>query len=402
MSLSNTTQTYGLLARALHWLTAALILTMIPLGFVAENASHAINAPGATPTPADLAQVTFLFSLHKTLGVLAFVTALLRLIWMLTQTKPTPLHPDRKAETFLAEAIHFALYFALVLVPLTGWVHHAATTGFAPIWGIGQSLPFVPKDAGVAQIFGVLHMIAVWILIISLGLHIAGALKHHLIDRDSTLSRMTRGTAAGKGTHGSVALPLLAALVVWVLVPLGAISGGLFKSEAPATPPALQQVASDWQVSDGSLGIAITQMGNRVEGQFSDWTAQISFADDPTQEKNGEITVTVSIPSLTLGTVAQQAMGPDHFDATAFPTAVFTADILRDGAGFVAKGTLTIKDQTMPLSLPFALSLDGAQATASGTTRTNRLDFGVGAGMKDEGTLAFEVEISFDLVAAKG
>jgi len=401
MSISNTAQTYGLLARALHWITAALILIMIPLGFVADNASHAINAAGATPTQADLDQVIFLFSLHKTLGVVSFVTALIRLIWMLTQTKPVPLHPARRVETFLGELVHFALYFALVLVPLTGWIHHAASTGFAPIWGIGQSLPFVPKDAGVAAIFGALHLIAVWILIISLGLHIAGALKHHLIDRDSTLSRMTRGTAAGEGAHGSVALPLVTALVIWGLVPVGVIAGGLFKSEAPATP-ALQQVASDWQVSDGRLGIAITQMGNRVEGQFSDWTAQISFADDAAQEKNGEVTVTVSIPSLALGTVAQQAMGPDYFDATAFPTAVFTADILRDEAGFVAQGTLTIKDQTVPLSLPFTLTQDGAQATASGTTRTNRLDFGVGAGMKDEGTLAFEVEITFDLVATKG
>lgn len=401
MTLHNTTLSYGRAARALHWLTAALILILIPLGFVAENASHAITAPGAAPTQAELDRVVTLFSLHKTLGVLTFLTALLRLGWMLLQTRPAPLHPHRRAETFLAETIHFALYGALVVVPLSGWVHHAATTGFAPIWGIGQSLPFVPKDATVAQVASVLHGISVFVMIGALVLHIAGALKHHLLDRDGTLARMTRGTPAGAAHHPTAALPLLAAAAIWALVPVGAGSVGLFQPNTAAAP-ALEQVSSDWQVTDGALSIAITQMGNRVEGQFSDWTAQIAFADDPAQQKNGEITVTVSIPSLSLGSVTDQAMGPDYFDASGFPTAVFTADILRAEQGFVADGTLTIKGHTVPLSLPFALTLDGYTATASGTTATDRRSFAIGDQVPEEGSLGFGVEISFDLTATRG
>ncbi len=401
MTLHNTALSYGRAARALHWLTAALILTLIPLGFVAENLSHAINAPGAMPTQAELARVVTLFSLHKTLGVLTFLIALLRLGWMLVQTRPAPLHPNRRTETLLAETIHYALYGALVAVPLSGWVHHAATTGFAPIWGLGQSLPFVPKDATVAQVASTLHEISVFVMIGALALHIAGALKHHLLDRDGTLARMTRGTPAGAAHQSSAALPLLAAAAVWALVPVGAGSVGLF--QPGATPaPALDQVSSDWQVTDGTLSLAITQMGNRVEGQFSDWTAQISFADDPAQPKNGQITVTVSIPSLTLGGVTEQAMGPDYFDATAFPTAVFTADILRAEQGFVADGTLSIKDQTVPLSLPFTLTLDGDTATATGVTATDRRSFAIGDQVPEESTLGFGVDIRFALTASRG
>ena len=44
------------------------------------------------------------------------------------------LHPDRKTETLLAEIVHWLLYGSLILVPLSGWIHHAATEGFAPIW----------------------------------------------------------------------------------------------------------------------------------------------------------------------------------------------------------------------------------------------------------------------------
>ncbi len=401
MSLHNTSLSYGPVARGLHWATAVLIVLMIPLGFAAETLADSANAPGATPSDAAIARVIFLFSLHKTLGVLVFFLALSRLIWMILQTKPAPLHPDRRTETFLAETVHFALYGALVLVPLSGWLHHAAATGFAPIWWpFGQSLPFVPKDAALSHVFSALHGLSVWVLIGALALHIAGALKHHLIDKDTTLSRMTRGTSGGIAHTNAPTLPLVAAIALWALVPVGAFSAGLFATGTDKTPE-LAQVVSDWQVHDGTLGIAITQMGNRVEGTFSDWTAQISFADDPSTEKNGSVDVTISIPSLTLGSVTDQAMGPDYFDASTHPTARFTADILRSADGFIAKGTLTIKDHSLPLTLPFTLVQDGQTATAEGQTQTDRRDYGMGQSVTAEGTLGFTVDILFKLTATR-
>ena len=87
--------------------------------------------------------------------------------------------------------MHWLLYGAIVLVPLTGWIHHAASTGFAPIWGpFGQDLPLVPKSEALSALFAAFHFTAVVVMVLSLGLHIAGALKHQIIDRDTTLARM--------------------------------------------------------------------------------------------------------------------------------------------------------------------------------------------------------------------
>ena len=72
--------------KTFHWLTALLILTLIPLGWYANQLPF--------DTGAELAFKAQLFSYHKTLGVAAFFVALLRILWALTQPKPAPLHPE--------------------------------------------------------------------------------------------------------------------------------------------------------------------------------------------------------------------------------------------------------------------------------------------------------------------
>jgi len=148
-------------------------------------------------------------------------------------------------------------------------------------------------------------------------------------------------------------------------------------------------------------------MGSEVTGRFADWTAQISYAQTPDAEgRHGDVTVTVSIPSLTLGSVTDQAMGPDFFDAEAHPRATFTADILSPeqgtGQSHVARGTLTIKGQSVPVEMPFTLDIDGDSARAQGGLSVDRRKFDIGLDTKDEGTLGFTVDISFDLTARRG
>ncbi|MDM8165331.1 cytochrome b/b6 domain-containing protein [Roseovarius sp.] len=404
MPYANTTHSYGAIAKGFHWLTALLILTIIPLGLIANDLAHAVRNPDIATTEADTARAALLFSLHKTLGVAIFFVALLRILWAIIQPHPKLLNGDKPAEAWLASTIHWLLYGSLVLVPLTGWVHHAATSGFAPIWWpFGQSLPFVPKDEGVAEISGTLHYILQWVLICAITLHVLGALKHHVIDRDATLRRMLPGhtTANPTDRQPGHALPFVTALAVWAAAIGGGAAIGLFShGPAQATGPALAAVESDWQVQEGTLDISVSQMGSDVSGTFSDWTAEIAYSEESDAEgKHGDVTVTVSIPSLTLGSVTDQAMGPDYFDAETHPTATFDADILAEGDSHVADGTLTIKDQSVPVTLPFTLAIDGDTASANGTLSVDRRDFNIGLGTKDEGTLGFTVDITFDLTA---
>ncbi|MFZ5964686.1 cytochrome b/b6 domain-containing protein [Thalassococcus sp. BH17M4-6] len=398
MRLTNTPTRYGSVTKTFHWLTVLGIAAAIPLGILANDAPY--------DTSAELANKAWLFSLHKTVGVTIFFVALLRILWALTQPKPAPLHPDRRAESWLAETVHWLLYGSLVLVPLTGWMHHAATTGFAPIWWpFGQSLPFVPKSTAWADTTAALHIIFERVLIVSIVLHVAGALKHHFVDRDATLRRMwfggTEAGAAGRG-HAKL-LPLAAALVIW-----GAAVGignalGVFQHEASAAQvAALQEVDSDWQVQDGTLAITVQQMGSGVTGSFADWTADITFDQQDAPGKTGEVSVTVAIGSLTLGSVTKQAMGADFFNADQFPTARFDADINKVADGYEADGTLTVKDQTVPVVLPFQLTLEGDSAEMQGRLTLDRRDFAIGENMNDESQLGYEVAVEVELTATKG
>lgn len=395
----NTPSRYGIVTRSFHWLTALLIVTLIPLGIIANGLPYETNA--------ELAQKALLFSLHKTLGVTVFFVALARIGWAISQPKPAPLHPNRKAETFLAALVHWLLYASLVLVPLTGWIHHAATTGFAPIWWpFGQSLPFVPKDDVTAHTFAALHIIFERVLVLSILLHVIGALKHHVIDKDTTLRRMWAGTRSqpqtlGATSHGKA--PLGAALGIYAVALAIGAGLGLFEGETRAAPgPALQAVASDWQVQDGTLGITITQFGNSVSGSFDDWTAAIRFDENATGVM-GDVEATIAIGSVTLGSVTSQALGADFFDASTFPTAIFKADLMQNpaGAGYLAEGSLTLKGVELPLSLPFDLTVEDGIATMQAGTALDRRDFGIGDTMGDEDNLAFGVTVDIALSARR-
>lgn len=192
---TNTAQSYGSVTKTFHWLTALLILTAFPLGLIANGYPF--------DTADQLATKALLFSAHKTVGITAFWVAFARILWALPQKKPQPLHPERRLEHFAAETTHWMLYGAMMMVPLSGWLHHAATTGFAPIWWpFGQSLPGVPKSAALADVFAAWHWLFTKLLGLAVLLHIAGALKHHVMDRDDTLRRMLPGLRGAAAVHG--------------------------------------------------------------------------------------------------------------------------------------------------------------------------------------------------------
>jgi polyisoprenoid-binding protein YceI len=293
-----------------------------------------------------------------------------------------------------------------VIVPLSGWLHHAATQGFAPIvWPFGQSLPLVPINDAVAHFFAAWHWLFTKVLVAALILHIAGAMKHHLIDKDATLRRMLPGhVAAGDGASGHPRGPIAAAVAIWAVLMAGGSALGLATQDGATPVPQLQAQPSGWVVQEGTLGITATQFGSPVEGRFDDWTAAIEFDPNAPGPEMGTVTVQISIPSVTLGSVTSEALKPEFFNAEDYPTATFDADILMaEGENaYVADGTLTLKGATVPLSLPFEMTLDGDTARMSGQVVIDRRDYGIGTqSYADEETVAHDVTVSVSLVAER-
>ena len=405
--LTNSGSRYGAVTKTFHWLTALLILAMIPLGVLAENLAHAIESGARSPDQGLIDRLVLMFSVHKTVGVALFFVALARIGWALSQRKPGLLNGDRPLEALAASTVHWLLYGSLLLVPLSGWVHHAATTGFAPIWWpFGQSLPFVPKDEGWAEAASRLHNLFMYTLAGALLLHVVGALKHHLIDGDATLRRMLPGRSEGVATArqpGHV-LPLVAALSIWAGVLGSAVAAGWLPLviAQDTTPTSLSAEGGNWQVQEGRLGITVVQNGSEVTGSFDEWSAQIQYAETPDSAgKHGEVAVDIRTGTLTLGSVTSQATGSDYLASGAHPLAHFTGDILSRDGGLVVAGDLEIRENTVAAELPFTLEIDGDTAQAQGSLTVDRRDFNMGLEVTDESSLAFDVEIGFELTAKR-
>lgn len=221
MPLANTRARFGSLAKALHWVIALAIFAMLPLGAIATDMAAALLRADPFPGEDYVNRLFLLFSLHKTLGVLILGAALLRLLWAAVQPRPGLLHPHRRAEAFAARLVHAVLYGATIIVPLSGWLHHAAIEGYAPLLlPFGDSLPLVPKDPALAARLAGLHHMAIFVLVAAVVLHIWGALKHHVIDRDMTLRRMLPGGGAAPvpPPQQPARAPLLAAAALWAAV----------------------------------------------------------------------------------------------------------------------------------------------------------------------------------------
>lgn len=398
MPLTNSSMRYGSVTKMFHWLTALLILTAIPLGVIANGLPY--------ETQDQFQQKALLFSLHKTVGVLAFLVGLARIIWAVIQVKPGLLNTGKPVESFLAELVHWLLYASLVIVPLSGWLHHAATTGFAPLLlPFGDTLSGIPKDPDLAHIFGKIHYVVTKVLFASVVLHIAGALKHHFIDRDNTLRRMLPGASNAVGTprHRDGRAPLSAAIVIYV----AALSAGTvlgLRSDISSSPMAeLTEAASGWKVQDGTLGISVQQLGSTVTGAFGEWTAAIEFSEIPTEGRHGSLKAVIAISSLTLGSITAQALSADFLNASAYPTAIFSAGLLSHGTegAYVADGVLSLKGMEIPVQLPFILQIEGDTATATGTTILRRLDFGIGTAYPDASTLGLDVAVEVTLRATR-
>ena len=168
---------YSTGAIILHWAIAAAVIVTWR---IAESAEHASEAEEAA-----------IMADHMALGMIILLLTVLRLFWRLTHTQPAFPQDLPRWEAALARTVHFIFYALLFALPLMGWT--ASSMYDAPIDIFGAfsipALPFSENEAFGHEIFEV-HGTLGSIMVYLIGLHILGALKHHLYDRNGELYRM--------------------------------------------------------------------------------------------------------------------------------------------------------------------------------------------------------------------
>ena len=170
---------YGGVAILLHWLLALMIVGAFGVGL------YMADLP---VSPSRLK----LYNYHKWAGITILALSALRLLWRLTHRPPAdPPMPAWQARA--AHTTHGLLYALFFIVPLVGWAYSSAA-GFPIVWFGVLPLPdFVPVDKALAEAIKPWHQRSAMLLAALVLLHVAGALKHHWIDRDGLLRRMGVG-----------------------------------------------------------------------------------------------------------------------------------------------------------------------------------------------------------------
>lgn len=182
-----TVERYSAVAGTLHWLVLLLLIVQFALAWTMP-AIHRGTQPET------------LINLHLSFGLLILALVLLRLLWRLVRTPPPPPADLPAWQHVLSRLVHWALYALLIVIPVFGWIN-ASWRGWHITFFWLFDLPHLVA-ANTAPVQGPLSgawtgdlhaLLATWVLLPLIGLHILAVIYHVLVRRDGVLARMLPG-----------------------------------------------------------------------------------------------------------------------------------------------------------------------------------------------------------------
>lgn len=331
-------------------------------------------------------------------------------------TLPQALPTHTQTERFLSKTVHVVLYILLIGMPLSGLIFTWAGGYPASFFGLFDIPSPIAKNHTLHEVFQELHEVMAYGLVGLLALHIAGALKHHWIDKDNTARRM--------GAHPLIVVPLLLLFigggVLAIREPIeelfgeeehssevrdvesynessqemheGALNSGLAPDHESIMPWVIDSQASRIEFSVEPSGES--KFGQAVSGVFDHWDGQIDF--DPSHLGQSHVLIRIDVGSINTGSEDRdaQARAPEWFDAAQFSQAVFESESFQHIGDdqYEVSGSLTLRGKRLPVHFPFTLKIshddDGdepARADMDADLSLNRLDYGVGQGQWENG-----------------
>ncbi len=178
----NTLYYWGIPAKLLHWIGAAMILFLYLDGLIAVDSDGSVQA-------ANDSQVF----VHAATGVTLGLLMLGRYLWRLINKIPMLPASSPEWEKMLAAVAHIGLYVATFITIVAGWLLAGALQPAVQVKLFGLiSIPTLPifHEKSAREALETVHEFAAHLLIVMVVLHVIAALWHHFVQRDSVLRRM--------------------------------------------------------------------------------------------------------------------------------------------------------------------------------------------------------------------
>lgn len=178
MLWKNTPARFGHISVLIHWLIALAVYGLFALGLWMVGLGYYDTWYHRAP------------EIHKSIGILIFAAMVFRLVWRFISPPPKPLASYSVKTRIGAWLAHVLLFIGLFGILISGYLISTAEGQPVSVFGwfeIPATLSGLEQQADIA---GTLHLWMAWGIVIISGFHALAALKHHFIDRDSTLTRM--------------------------------------------------------------------------------------------------------------------------------------------------------------------------------------------------------------------
>jgi cytochrome b561 len=178
--LNNSAEKYGSLSKAIHWLTALLIIVLLGVGI------YMADLPKEDPSRLQI------FNLHKSFGVLVLMLAALRIVWL--RISPAPILPAvfTAKEKKVVSSVKGVLYLLMFLVPFAGYLMSSAAGKAVSFFGLFDLPALVAESKSIAGFAHEAHELLAYAIIAFVALHMAGAIKHRLKDRNGPSDILNR------------------------------------------------------------------------------------------------------------------------------------------------------------------------------------------------------------------
>ena len=174
MRLTNNLTEYGFISKIFHWLSAAALITQIPLGFYLVDLDFSEK------------RLT-IESIHVLLGLCIFYLTLFRLIYKIFNPTPPIKNSIFPGQKIIAKLNHLFLYISIFVISISGALKKLFNGEILDM--IFFSIE-IKDNFNLAELFYEVHIIGNYILIILISLHVFAVIIHKVLFKENLLKKI--------------------------------------------------------------------------------------------------------------------------------------------------------------------------------------------------------------------